>query len=66
MIKGLEESTNDDLKEFRDDLEKQEKIVNKKIGPILDLYNQGKIKKRELIEKLSEAFYSLETNDSIE
>lgn len=58
--------TNEDLKEFRDDLEKQEKRVYKKIGPILDLYYKGKIKKRELIEKLSEAFHSLEINDSIE
>lgn len=53
----------EELEEFKNDLENQEKRVNEKINPILELYNQGKIKRKEAVEKLSEAFYGLEKND---
>lgn len=51
-----------ELKKFDNDLKTQEKEVYEKIDPILKLYDNGKIKKRELIEKLSEAFHDLEKN----
>lgn len=44
-------------------LELQEKKVYEKINPILQLYDEGKIKKIELVEKLIEAFYSLEEDE---
>lgn len=50
----------DDIEEFKKNLQSQEKKVNKKIGPILKLYDEGKITKIELVEKLSDAFYQLE------
>lgn len=52
-----------ELKKFKDDIEKQEKRVYKKINPILELYDHGKIRRKELIEKLSEAFYELDKDD---
>lgn len=58
--------TNEELEKFKSDLEDQEKMVNKRIGPILEQYDKGKIKRRELVEKLSEAFHDLEKNGSIE
>jgi hypothetical protein len=53
----------EELEKFKNDITAQEKRVNEKINPILELYDQGKIKRKELVEKLSEAFYSLEEND---
>ena len=52
-----------ELKRFIDDIETQEKRVYKKINPILELYDHGKIKRKEFIEKLSEAFYDLDKDD---
>lgn len=48
---------------FINDLETQKKRVYEKINPILKLYDNGKIKRKELIEKLSEAFYDLDKDD---
>jgi hypothetical protein len=53
----------EDQKKFIDDIEMQEKRVNNKISPILELYNQGKIDLKELVEKLSQAFYELDKDD---
>ena len=38
----------------------QEENVYKKINPILQLYKEDKITKKELVERLAEAFYNLE------
>ena len=51
---------NKNLEEFERDLELQKKRVNEKINPILQLYDKGEIDKKEFVEKLAEAFYSLE------
>lgn len=56
-------NTNDkdkELEEFKKELEIQKQKVYKKIDPILQLYHEGGINKKELVEKLAEAFYSLE------
>jgi hypothetical protein len=44
----------------KNDIESQEKKVYTKIDPILRLYDEGRISKIELVEKLAEAFYDLE------
>lgn len=41
-------------------IELQEKKVYEKIDPILQLYNEGNITRTEFVEKLIDAFYSLE------
>ena len=51
------------LEEFQMDLELQKKRVGEKIDPILQSYYEFKINKKELIEKLAEAFYSLEKEE---
>ena len=56
----LEEFANKEKEKFVNDLKIQEKRVNERINPILELYNQGKIESKELVEKLSEAFYDLD------
>lgn len=56
-------NTNDKDKElegFKKELEIQKQKVYEKIDPILQLYHEGEINKKELVEKLAEAFYSLE------
>jgi hypothetical protein len=58
-----EEFANKELSKFENDIKTQEKRVHEKINPILELYDQGKINRKELAEKLSEAFYDLERND---
>lgn len=50
-------------KEFTNDIRMQEKRVYERINPILKLYDNGKIKRKELIEKLSDAFYDLDKDD---
>ena len=52
------ESDNDE--DFARKLALQEDKVYKKINPILQLYDEDKITKKELVERLAEAFYSLE------
>ncbi len=47
-----------ELEEFKKDLELQEKRVHEKIDPILKL--RDKLTEKELVDKLSEAFYELE------
>lgn len=61
--KWCSDVTGEELKEFKNDIETQEKRVHERINPILELYDRGKIKRKELVEKLSEAFYNLERND---
>ena len=51
---------NKNLEEFERDLVLQKKRVDEKINPILQLYDKGEIDKKKLVEKLAEAFYSLE------
>lgn len=55
----------EELKELTDNLEMQKKKVDEKIGPILELCDQGKMTRKELVEKLSEAFHGLEKNEQI-
>lgn len=50
----------EDIEELKKNLESQEKRVYEKINPILQSYNKDEITKKELIEKLSDAFYKLE------
>ena len=49
-----------DIEEFKKDLQSQKKKVDEKINPILQLYDEWKITKKELVEKLADAFYKLE------
>lgn len=49
-----------DIEEFKKDLQSQKKKVDEKINPILQSYDEGKITKKELVEKLADAFYKLE------
>jgi O-phosphoseryl-tRNA(Cys) synthetase len=60
VTEDLEEFANKKKEKFVNDLKIQEKRVNERINPILELYNQGKIESKELVEKLSEAFYDLD------
>lgn len=53
-----EERTEEKIEESN--LELQEKKVYEKIDPILQLYDEGNITRIEFVEKLAEAFYSLE------
>jgi hypothetical protein len=46
--------------EFVRELAKQKKRVDEKIDPIKQSYNEGKITKREFVEKLADAFHELE------
>ena len=50
----------EDIEELKKNLESQKKEVDEKINPILQSYNKGDIDKKELVEKLSDAFYKLE------
>jgi len=50
----------EDIEEFKKNLESQKKKVDEKIDPILQSYNKQEINKKELVEKLSDAFYKLE------
>ena len=59
MPNGINKN-NKELEEFKNDLEAQKKRVYEKIDPILQLFDNGKITKKELIDRLAEAFYSLE------
>lgn len=49
-----------ELEEFKKTIELQKKRVEEKINPILQLYYQDKITQAELVDKLAEAFHSLE------
>lgn len=49
-----------ELDEFKNNIELQEKMVYEKIDPILKLYDEDKITRKEFVEKLAEAFYDLE------
>lgn len=55
----------EDIEEFKKDLQSQKKKVYEKIDPILQLYNEGSITKIEFVEKLAEAFYLLEEDEII-
>jgi len=50
----------EDIEEFKKNLQSQKKKVDEKINPILQLYYKGEITKKELVEKLADAFYILE------
>lgn len=50
----------DDIEEFTKSLQSQKEKVDEKINPILKLFDEGKITKTELVEKLANAFYRLE------
>ena len=54
----------EDIEEFKKNLQSQKRNVDEKINPILQSYNKGEITKIELIEKLSDAFYRLENEDN--
>lgn len=60
----MNESENDE--DFVRALALHEENVYKKIDPILQLYKEDKITKKELIERLAEAFYSLELKRRID
>lgn len=59
-VRGKEKVMTDDIEEFKKSLQSQKKKVDEKINPILKLFDDGKITKMELIEKLADAFYRLE------
>ncbi len=46
--------------EFVRKLAEQKKRVDEKINPIKQSYEEGKITKREFVEKLADAFHELE------
>ena len=50
----------EDIEEFKKNLQSQKKKVDEKINPILQSYDKGEITKKDLVEKLSDAFYRLE------
>lgn len=58
MISGGQMSK--ELDEFKNNIELQEKMVYEKIDPILKLYDEDRITRKEFVEKLAEAFYDLE------
>ena len=45
---------------FKRNIAEQKKRVDGKIDPIKQSYNEGKITKRELVEKLADAFHELD------
>lgn len=53
----------EDIEEFKKNLQAQKKKVDEKINPILHSYIKGEITQKELVEKLSDAFYELEEED---
>ncbi len=53
------------MKIEENDIEQQKKRVYEKISPILNLYDEGELTQIELVNKLIEAFYSLEKEDEI-
>lgn len=50
----------EELEQFKRNLAEQKKKVDEKINPIKQLYEEGKITKREFVEKLAGAFHELE------
>ena len=50
----------EDIEEFKKNLQSQKKKVDETINPILQSYAKGEITKKDLVEKLSDAFYRLE------
>lgn len=50
----------EELEQFKRNLAEQKRKVDEKIDPIKQLYDEGKITKRELVEKLADAFHELE------
>lgn len=50
----------EDIEEFKKNLQSQKKKVDEKINPILNSYIKGEITQKELVEKLSDAFYELD------
>jgi len=56
----MEKFMMDGVEEFKKNLQCQKKKVDEKINPILQLYDEGKITKMKLVEKLADAFRRLE------
>lgn len=56
----MNEEIDEEFEQFKIKLAEQKKNVDDKIGPIKQLYDEGKITKIELVERLAEAFYELE------
>jgi len=50
----------EDIEEFKKNLESQKRKVDEKINPILRSYDKQEINKKQLVEKLSDAFYELD------
>lgn len=56
----MNEEIDEEFEQFKIKLAEQKKKVDEKIDPIKQLYNEGKITKRELVERLADAFHELE------
>lgn len=50
----------EEFEQFKRKIAEQKKRVDEKIDPIKQSYDEGKITKREFVEKLSDAFHELE------
>lgn len=50
----------EELEQFKRRIAEQKQRVDEKIGPIKQLYEDGKITKMEFVEKLADAFHELE------
>lgn len=50
----------EEFEQFKRNIAEQKKRVDGKIDPIKQSYNEGKITKRELVEKLADAFHELD------
>lgn len=46
----------EEIEKFKKEIEKQKKMVDGKINPIMQSYEDGKLTKREFVEKLADAF----------
>lgn len=52
----------EEFEQFKRNIAEQKKIVDEKIDPIKQSYEEGKITQRELVEKLADAFHELEAD----
>lgn len=50
----------EEFEQFKRNIAEQKKRVDEKIDPIKRSYDEGKITKREFVEKLADAFHELE------
>jgi len=50
----------EEFEQFKRNIAEQKKRVDEKIDPIKQSYEEGKITKREFVEKLTDAFHELE------